>query len=291
MNKKRSGLLALVLLDVLLFVIGVGLLMIAHNRQDGIAHDLARDIGIAFIVSGLVTLAYERYARTRFDLGRISSLLDTVYGSNVPLEVWESIKDTLLKREIIRRNTNLHLRVGRDQQAGETNVVLDLDLAYDLQSLQSRTSHFEVVHGLDEHITAHELPRFIYASIGARSENIGYKDSWRTPDGEMRLEKGRLSLRVGLQPLGEVLIRTRRIEVRECPGSYYLIMTEITDGMHIYLDYCAPDVGVQLIVRPPERIISLKEGKPEIIEEPLLPGYSLEFTFTKLPGPLLAEQV
>src|SRR2546429_9179482 len=108
MSTKGTGLRILLLLVILLFIVGVILLIVAHyNSHHALIHAISRDIGIAFLISALVTIAYEAYARTRFDLAKIESLLDTVYGSGVPAGIWESIKETLLKREVIRRNSIL----------------------------------------------------------------------------------------------------------------------------------------------------------------------------------------
>lgn len=284
MNKRQSGLITLVVLDILLAVVGTALLLVAHNNPRRLLlHDLTHDIGIAFIVSSLVTIVYETYARTRFDLAKISALLDTVYGSGIPPRVWERIKETLLKREVMRKNAVIHLGVLRDGNVGPHNLVLDVDLAYDLASLQSKAVEYLVVHGLDEHITAHNLPRFMYASIGSRSEVITDSRSWSTTDELLSVANGSLSLKVLLRPNSEdaaVPLRIRRREVRECPGSYYLIMTEVTDGVTVYLDECPADVDVEVAIRPSEAFRHLKSGDLVLVEDPLLPGHGLEFKFT-----------
>lgn len=287
MSTKKAGLKVLVLLVVLLFIVGVILLVVAHyNSQHALTHDISRDIGIAFLISALVTLAYEAYARTRFDLEKIESLLDTLYGSGLPAGIWESIKETLLKRELIRRNSVLDVRVLRDPSVGEDNVVLDIDLTYDLANLLSKDKVYTVLHGLDEHIAAAKLPRFIGASIGNRYETITNNMSWQTKDGVMTVHNGRLSLTVDLPAASEkgaIPLTIKRQEVRSCPGSYYLIMTELTEGFRINLRDGADDVNVTVALRPSERVIDLTKKRIEIINEPLLPGHCLEFKLTVQP--------
>lgn len=289
--RKNSGLPILFLLLALLFVVGITLLVVAsYEEAHHLTHDLFRDIGIAFLVSGLVTGAYEAYARTRFDLGKISALLETVYGSGVPPAVWESIKDNLLRRELIRRNVIVHLRVSRSASDHNT-LVLEVDLAYDLQSLLSKDRDFTVSHGLDEHITGRDLPRFVDVSIDSRSESVD-GDPWQTHDGVMKVNNGQLDLRVSLRSLKAELpvsLRIRRHEVRQCPGSYYLIMTEVTDGLRVYLDECAEDVKVSLMIRPREGSNELNPGDVRIVDGPLLPGHGMEFKFTN--RVLLAQEV
>lgn len=285
MTRRRTGLVILVLLVIVLSIVGVILLVVAYNNSEHkMTHDIVRDIGIAFLISALVTIAYETYARTRFDLEKIESLLDTVYGSGVPAAVWESIKETLLKRELIRRNTAVHMRVRRDAAYGEDNLVLEIDLAYDLANLLSKSKRYEIIHGLDEHIVAPpDLPRFLEASIDNRSNAIEAIDPWSAADGSMRVQSGRLHMNVDLPASQESVampLRIVRREVRNCPGSYYLIMTEVTDAIRIYLDEVPLDVKVTLGIRPSENIVDLTAKHLEIINEPLLPGHALEFKFT-----------
>ncbi len=276
----------LVLTVVLLFFIGVALLVFAsYNREHHLTHDVIRDLGIAFIISALVTIAYEIYARSRFDLAKIETLLDTVYGSGVPAEIWDSIKEKLLSRRVLRRNCVLHVRVLHDPSINRGDVVLELDFAYDLISLLPKEQNYEVVHGLDEHIAAAHLPHFIEASIADDSETIAGADPWRSENDDMWVENGRLHLNVALPSAKEnvlVPVRITRHEFRWCPGSYYLIMSEITEGFRVYLDECAADVNVTLFLYPAALEIDLTAAHIGIINEPLLPGHCLEFKLTTL---------
>lgn len=145
---------------------------------------------------------------------------------------------------MIWRNTVLHLSVSRDPTIGSDEVVLGVDLAYELGNLLNKDAAYEVVHGLDEHIAAGQLPRFLEASIGARSERV-VGDPWTGKSGGMEVKDGCLRMLVQLRPAREkvlVPLRVTREEFRTCPGSYYLIMSEITEGMKIYLDDCPIDV-------------------------------------------------
>ena len=200
MSTRGTGLKTLWLLVIVLFIVGVILLVTAHyNSAHALTHDISRDIGIAFLISALVTIAYEAYARTRFDLAKIESLLDTVYGSGISPGIWESIKETLLKREVIRRNAVLHVRVSRDPLVEQNSVSLEIDLAYDLANLLAKGKNFTVIHGLDEHIASAHLPRFLEASIDDHSETINGSAEWTSTNNVMKVEHGRLSLECSLE--------------------------------------------------------------------------------------------
>jgi hypothetical protein len=271
----------LLILVSALFVVGGLMLVLAHYvTGDSLGHHLLRDVGIALLISALVTVAYEAYARTRFDLAKIESLLDTVYGSDVPAGIWNNIKETLLKREVLRRNSVLHVRIRRDAEAGPNNVVLEVDLAYDVLNLLPKNRQYVVVHGLDEHIVATRLPRFIEASIGDEDELIPDQPTWTNTTGNISIETGRLRLTTQLSAAKDAVlvpIRVRRNEVRSCPGSYYLIMSEITDGMTIYLDECAADVKVSIYIYPAGTEVDLNQHRVAITDAPLLPGHCIEF--------------
>ncbi|HEV8431069.1 MAG TPA: hypothetical protein VGQ41_24410 [Pyrinomonadaceae bacterium] len=280
----------LLLWVVPLFVIGIGAIVAApFTDKDSLFHHLMRDIGIALLISALVTVAYEAYARRTFDLAKIETLLDTVYGSGVPPDIWDSIKDRLLNRRVIRRNTNLHLSVLRSQTIANDEVVLGIDFAYELGNLVNKDASYEIVHGLDEHIATAQLPRFVEASIGTHSETVG-GDPWESTGGDISVKDGRLTMMVQLRPSREnvlVPIRLTREEFRTCPGSYYLIMSEITEGIKIYLDECPKDVDVTLFLYPTSQEVSLTEKHLAIIEEPLLLGHCLDFKLTPrtIPSP------
>jgi hypothetical protein len=289
---RKAGFGFLLVLVIPLILVGVTLLIIAYNNSDNhLTHDITRDIGIAFLISALVTVAYETYARTRFDLAKIESLLDTVFGSGIPAKVWESIKETLLKRELIRCNTELRVSVVRGEAvADSSNVILDIDLAYDLASLLPISKDFTIIHGLDEHITASYLPRFLEASIDDHSEVINKSTEWGATDQIMMVDRGRLYMKVNLPAASENVtrhFRVRREEVRSCPGSYYFIMTELTEGIRVHLGDCAEDVEVTLGLRPSEDTVDLTAKRIAVINEPLLPGYGLEF---KLKSRSMSEQ-
>lgn len=271
----------LLLCVIPLFAVGIAALIIASLiAKDSLSYHLTRDFGIALLISGLVTLGYEAYARRTFDLAKIEKLLDTVYGSGVPPDIWDNIKARILNRQVVRRNTILHVNVFRTPSIGSDKVVLGIDLAYDLANLLNKESQYKVIHGLDEHIAAAHLPRFTQASIGMHSERINGRDPWNSENTDMTVESGRLTLDVNLPAAREdrpVSLRIKREEFRWCPGSYYLIMSEITQGIKIYLDECAEDANVTLFLYPTSQEVNLTKEQIAFIEEPLLPGHCLEF--------------
>src|ERR1051325_11634600 len=102
---KAAGLRALASVVVGLIIVGLALLVVSKNYgETELRHHLIRDFGIACLISALVTVAYEAYVRYRFDIAKIDTLLNTVYGSSIPLSVWTDIKEKLLRRPVLRRD-------------------------------------------------------------------------------------------------------------------------------------------------------------------------------------------
>lgn len=283
--RRRKSRLLLVSLVLGLLIAGVALLLLPGVRSiDDAVHELARDLGIACIISALVTASYEVYIRRRFDLERLSSLLETVYGSSVPMSVWRRVTATVLARDWLRRNVVLSLRVVRDPAIGPDKVILDLAYRYELVNLTERTLEVPVGHALDDHIAVAgaNLPRFVTVDTGSGLEHINASTGWRSANGQITLEGGRLDFTVSVPSGAAVPIRTRRYEVRECPGSYFLLMDELIDGLTIQLDEYLPDVRVLVTIRPTMENIDLNNNLAVRDTEPLLPGHGIELKFCKV---------
>jgi hypothetical protein len=174
------------------------------------------------------------------------------------------------------------LSVSRSPSIANDEVILGIDYAYDLGNLVNKDARYEIVHALDEHIATLQLPRFLEASSGTYSESLD-SDPWESKGGDISVKDGRLTMMVQLRPSRDnvlVPVRLVREEFRTCPGSYYLIMSEITEGIKIYLDECPKDVDVTLFLYPTSQEVSLTEKHVAIIEEPLLLGHCLEFKLT-----------
>jgi hypothetical protein len=229
-------------------------------------------------------MAYERYARYRFDLEKIEGVLSTVFGTNIPKRVWDDIKRELLERKVIRKNCEVHLRILYLPNT-DSKLILELDFNYDLASLLSKQQTVTVIHGLDEHIAERELnlPCFIKATVGAYGHTINASTGRNSSC--LEVNGGRLSFPVTLEPveIGEsVRIAIKRREVSHCPGSYYLIMTELTESLRVYLDEVPNEIDVKVLIRPTEIEEKLTTEKFLFtVDTTLLPGHSIEFKLTR----------
>jgi hypothetical protein len=275
---------------VVLILLGVALLHAAHSAlaSDSTAHHLLRDIGIASFVSGTVTVLYEGYFRSRIDVTKIGSVVNAVYGSYVPEHVWGNIRDTLTKRDVIRNDTQIRLKL---TPAPHGWLGLEIEQTYKLVGLHHRQKEVTVLHEVDQDMApVDEKPRFEYINLDAESFPIvsSSASKYSLADGRIELDGPTLKLRVTVQPLQSVIplnIRVVRKEYRQVPGLYYLVQPELTDGITVYLDECPPAVFVDLTVRPPQQrnYILSKASPMAMIKDIFLPGQCLEFKFHTRP--------
>jgi hypothetical protein len=277
---KEVGTRFLVAIVGALFITGILALALSNvYKKHELAAHLIRDFGIACVISALVTILYEAYVRYRFDIAKIDTLLNTVYGSSIPLEVWQNIRDTLLSRNVLREDAAFHLRVKLHPSRTDM-ALLEIQIEYTLVRL--RNVDYTVTHYLDAHISDKALlvPRFLHASVGSDAFQIDAVGPWKDTSGLATLDaNGCLSIGLASQEKSRVKIpiAIRRLETRNVPGSYFFVMTEVTTGLRVYLEECPPTIAVTLASWPIEPEIDLSKEKYALLSQIFLPGHSLEF--------------
>jgi hypothetical protein len=288
--RKVAGISTAHLIWVLTFVallLGIGILSFIRPQFEphSLGYEIARDIGIAFLVAAIVTLIYEFYSRTRFDLERMEGILDTVLGSNIPPDVWEEIKNKVIQRTMIRRDVVVRLKIQHHPQSPNDWVIISLEFSYNLSGLKADPHEPKVEHGLDRHIKDDSLglPCFDWARIGDRFYEISDLQDGHSADGVIELQQGTLALDVKLDSKDKphvIPMAVARREVRNLPGSYHLIMTELTQRITFYLDEIPNDVETEVYIRPHDENFSLrKTNRLYVFNGILLPGQGFEIQF------------
>lgn len=282
-EKRRRALLTLVAIVAVLMSVG-GMLFVwaSATPRESAAYAVIHDFGIACLVSAFVTVSYEVYTRVRFDLERVEAILEAIYGGGVPLSVWRNIKATLLTRNKYRRNMVIRIGVEHDDRLASNEVILDVTMQYDLVNLHEDRRTEVIAHRLDEHIANEKarLPRFVEATIGDRVEDIDAAHNWASSDKAMTVSGGRFTAHVDLEPASEgvgVPVNLRRLEIRTCPGSYYIVTSEIIENVRVHLDHYQAAVDVFVTIRPSKEDVSLRRHHVVDMRGPLLPGHCIEF--------------
>jgi hypothetical protein len=272
------GNLAAILLTIVVTG-GVALLMWA----DTLPHDspwehLARDIGIAFIVSAIVGGTYELRARALQEHDTIEDILSATVGSLVGKEIWTEICDQILDRKMMRRRVDLHLRLFEPPETGEVPpgaMVLRVRTTYDLHGLRdSRQRNVSLRHQLDDHIRYGRYPRFVRIKVGDREAT------------QTELAQGLFLSTVDLERAGgpPVPVMVEREEVVYVPGSYVLQMREPTAEVKLHLQQAPSDVHMSVKIVP--HIDNLKVDVDDVIDRQfesmvMLPGQAIEFRFSR----------
>jgi hypothetical protein len=285
-----SGYRWLVTILLVLIVAGIGFLWgSTHIDEHSVWHHLVRDVGIAFLVSALVTASYEGYLRQKVDLEKLESVLRTVAGSNIPVTVWQQIQLRLLARQVIRRGMHLKVTINRSQH--EPNLCeLGIVLEYRLVSLsKEHTLPYRIEHVLDAHLATEGVQRPIFRSfgIGATTFGIGADGKPDNADSNLTVAGDRLHYDTELAPVADAMasgagvkVSVTRNEVRSAPGSYMLIMSELTDSVTIELTDVSPDLVISVLVWPEDFAAggpkALAKGGSITVNQILLPGHTIE---------------
>lgn len=241
-------------------------------------YDVSRDLGIAFFVALVVTVMYEVYARRRYERKNFINTLQVIMNEIVHPGVWEEVRTQIIDREIIRENCIIKLKLEEVSGLKDGQMVLCVELEYELQSLSTKPHLVKILHYLDDHIEnkVKDLPRFELVEIGKRNF---CGDALKE-----RIKNGVFSFDTTLKPRGHssIQVRSRRREITYVPGSYNLIMGEICHGLRIILDEIPNDTDAFVHVWPhTDKPIPLKPGVTldRYHNKILLPGQGCEFRF------------
>src|SRR5437868_1385177 len=84
------------------FVAGIGLIAFQSSMPAEVLKEVSRDLGIAFVTAGAVTLIYERYARERAAAESVDDVLAKIIGDVVDERLWRELRDQILSKDAIR---------------------------------------------------------------------------------------------------------------------------------------------------------------------------------------------
>jgi hypothetical protein len=292
-------------------VIGCLALGLSHRLGSSrpLVKDFVRDIGIAFVVAVVVSVVYEFSTRS---IGERETVLETInktMSAFVPGSVWTEVKEEILHRNAIRRNVQIDLEMsreallsdGRRVSAPKGQAILWMSYSYDLYGMSDRESQIPIRHQLGFEMWNQDLqlPRFERLTISGPSDGdkriyVGMELK-EIDDG-----KGSISLEGGnsvkVPPEGSknpVRITTERYELVNVPGSYNLIMPELTAKSEVSKE---PTIKINIKKTPDDLQVDVDTyyaahnfTKPEVnknvwtFDRTMLPGQGLSFLFRNRP--------
>jgi hypothetical protein len=243
-------------------------------------YDITRDLAIGFIVAVVVTFIYEVFARRRYEDKNFINTLQVIMNEVIHQDVWGEIRNQVIEKNMMRENVEIRLSLEHEEGLQKGQMVLCLEVDYDLCGLRSRQERAKIRHYLDDHIKCKEkkLPRFEMVEIVDRANYQG-------PGLRKKVKNGVFSADVILRSRYErqqLRINTRRKEITYVPGSYIFMMGELTRGISFKLEGLPREIEAHLHMWPhTEKPVPLKTGITftEFDETVLLPGQGCEFRF------------
>lgn len=253
---------------------------IFFKERNEYAFDVARDLAIGFFVAFVVTVIYEVYARRRYEDKNFINTLQVIMNEVVHEDVWEEVRNQVIEKKMIREDVEIRLSLLLEPGLPEGQMVLCMEVDYDLCGLRSKPEPAAVSHYLDDHIKRKEknLPRFELIEIEDVAVYQG--DALRE-----KVVEGVFSTDITLKSRDEkpqLRINTRRKEITYVPGSYILMMGELTRGIKFNLKELPPGIVAYLHLWPhTQKPVRLKVGRTfnEFQNKVLLPGQGCEFRF------------
>jgi len=211
--------------------------------------EVSRDVGIAFIVAGIISIIYEWSTRTTEKKIEMKSILDESLSTFIPNVVWNEVKTEVLLRKVFRSNMELRLKVLEgefkfDDKADsikipEDKIVLKTILSYNLYGISTGNSNVDVKHHLDQHMRNNDmrLPCFTSATIkGGENESKIYIGDELAALVDSRTGclslSGKNNVKTSyLNQTNPTVICIERYEIVNVPGLYTMVMPEMVIPM------------------------------------------------------------
>lgn len=252
-NKTILGIDSLWFLTGAAFLVGLALLIICQLKLKGneIVQHVTRDIAIAFLVAGLITVIYEHVV----DLRRMSDAISIIVGENVPPPVLNAVTSQVFKKEVIRENLDLRWTVEPSDSLPNHQALIKVRISYDLYGLKSHSFDFSVkqeLENLNIQDAGKSLPRFDSVAVGDKTYKGEELKRMINEDGLLTLPFVTLHPWAGLDAdlrsaTGPgVKFIFERTEIINIPGSYNTVLSQITKGVKLEIEHPEDYMGHRL---------------------------------------------
>lgn len=258
----------LIFIGLLVSVIGILCLVLAKRVQKQSWQELLRDIGIACVVAVVVTVIYESGTRSVERREAVLSGIDTAMAEFIGKNGWKDLEQEVLRGHRIRRNVDIEFKISRKARlsngkyitAPPGQVILWMKYGYDLYAIDPAAASERVQHELAYEMWNPELgiPRF--EKVTLIRDNGTKEDPWEGErlariykDGSVVLGPDIVNLPAP-QLNQPVRIVSERYELMSAPGSYNLVMPELTVRPDGSTD---PTIKVAVTELPPDLDIRL----------------------------------
>lgn len=262
-----------VIQGVAAILVGIGFIYAAARfKAHDTTHDVLNEFGIAIVIAAIVTLLYETYARKALANESITKMFEVVMGDVFDNRLWKEMQEQLLQKPAIRRAFSV--RISLEESLDDKSVVLWVAIAYRVDALRARTEKVKIYHYLDHFmpVTATKkdpnltVPRFTDISVGGE-----------VVDPRKISDEFERDVSLKGWPNGVPIVVERR-EIVYVPGSYNLIMSDLTEVEIIRVESLLDGVDVEVYwtLQKPLRMKAFEACR---INRWLLAGHAIEFRF------------
>jgi hypothetical protein len=249
--------------------------------------EVARDLGIAFIVSSVVAVLFELYRSLHHQIEAMKDVIDAVMADKLTKAVWFELEELIEKKTVLRKELRVRLEAYRDEGLQPYEARLRVELEYLLEGIGKRRP-VKISHDLDYQLANCQLklPRFERITILRIAEGsiAAHGSEEKVLERAQLVEankNGRFEQSFDALKPGETLrIRVVREEIVHIPGSYNLYTPEFTKGLRVLIAECPAELTTEVWVRPQgEGKHLVQTGNEWWTEELILPGQGVEVKF------------
>lgn len=255
---------------VVAMTVGLALIFSATRvKEHETTHDLLNEFGIAIVIAAIVTLMYETYAREVLASETMTRVVAAVMGDLFDTQLWDELRRQLIEKTAVRKELSVTARLERDPALPNYQAILWLSMSYRLHPLRkSADQELYVRHYLDRfmHNKTLDLPRFTHIAVGGEVvDPRGLRGTFEQQVTSDEWDDG-------------VPVVVERKEIVYTPGSYSLLMSDLTSVEIIRLQDVPRDVTVEInwTLDTPH---GLNEYQACAVRRMLLPGHAIEFRF------------
>lgn len=224
--------------------------------------DVLRDLGIGLIVSVFVVVFIEWRAGLTLRREIATDVLEAVYSRIVPDVVYNQIRDSAFRSDVIRRDWELEITVLPPDQHSDAYTALRTDaqsdevfliksqISYRLENLNDSEINHTVSHWIDLDVPVESIgiPRFTQVELDDQSWDLSDSDAKdlfanRTPFEQNGLtfsvdddRQVGFSRQVQLPRAGTTRVRYELLRAIRAPGVYVLACATPADGIRIKIE-------------------------------------------------------
>jgi hypothetical protein len=278
----------------------LGSLAAETNQNAILLADIVRDLGIAVVISVIVTFSIEKYSSDRLREHITYDVLSAAYSKVIPEEVYTQVADNIFRSNVFRRNWEVHINAtagALDTRRG--TAIITARYSYDVENLNEHSIPFKVLASvdLDDPPPDDDVPKFTAFAVEDErnqplvqpndaaklltkpAKSIAMPDPERS--GNVILERDtremRMSADVAIRPRRSIKVTFGVERAIRVPGHYVLSAPVPADGIRIIINVHGFSLTV-VPLHPDREALQKPQTDTWRFDAAILPWQSFRFT-------------